>query len=394
LTLWACLSVVLAHVLVVGGYKADDGLLALVADINTDEHGLVRDLSAEVHSPEITSEFGVDLSHDVEIDAVIISVDGLGSDELRDNRVVGVNFILNGGVEGLLSHAIWNDDQEELDLRSFLDSRGLFAIFSVDIVSEVGVNSLLEVFNLGLVVQRDDITVVDENVEAVLLRERVELVLKVLAILDIFLETEDGPLGEVDGLGNNLAQNVGIFKIGCTSSSGRQNGRSLEHFSLDLIRLKVDREIPLLDLLRVGDHFVDLGNALYTVVGLLEETLTDVSHDLLVLANLGRNADKDTELRWQIDTLSLLLDLEQRLVGICDLLLVVLLEVVEHLNSSLSTALLSLLEEVGARRHVPTDSVDLVGSLEAIVGHDYSAVEIAIYVGLIIKTFKPVVNNC
>ena len=40
LPLRAGLGVVLAHVLVVGGAEADDGLLTFVADINTHEHGL------------------------------------------------------------------------------------------------------------------------------------------------------------------------------------------------------------------------------------------------------------------------------------------------------------------------------------------------------------------
>ena len=76
------MSVVLAHVLVIGGNKANDTLLALVANIDTHKHGLVGNFLAEVHSPEITTEFGVDLSHDVEIDTIVVTVDGLRCDEL------------------------------------------------------------------------------------------------------------------------------------------------------------------------------------------------------------------------------------------------------------------------------------------------------------------------
>ena len=40
LALRTCLGVVLAHVLIVGGAEANDTLLALVANVDTDQHGL------------------------------------------------------------------------------------------------------------------------------------------------------------------------------------------------------------------------------------------------------------------------------------------------------------------------------------------------------------------
>ena len=147
------LSIVLAHVRVVGGDEANDALLALVAHVDTDQHGLVGDLLAEVHAPEITSEFGVDLPDNIEIDTVIISVDGLAGNELRDNGVVRVNFIFNGGVESLLSQGVRDDDKEELNdwlLRLLL--RRDWALLSasgldLDVIPEVGVNSVLEVLD-------------------------------------------------------------------------------------------------------------------------------------------------------------------------------------------------------------------------------------------------------
>ena len=60
--------------------------------------------------------------------------------------------------------------------------------------------------------KRHNITIIDKNIEAILLRERVELVLEVFTILNILLKTEDGPLLEVDGLADDLAQNVGVIK--------------------------------------------------------------------------------------------------------------------------------------------------------------------------------------
>ena len=60
--------------------------------------------------------------------------------------------------------------------------------------------------------KRHNITIIDKNIETILLRERVELVLEVFTILNILLKTEDGPLLEVDGLADDLAQNVGVIK--------------------------------------------------------------------------------------------------------------------------------------------------------------------------------------
>ena len=46
---------------------------------------------------------------------------------------------------------------------------------------------------------------------------------------------------------------------------------------------------------------------------LLEQTLSDVGHYLLVLSDLCWDAYESTELGWEIDVLSLLADLEERL---------------------------------------------------------------------------------
>ena len=55
-------------------------------------------------------------------------------------------------------------------------------------------------------------------------------------------------------------------------------------------------------------------DTLDAIVWLLEQALSDVGHDTLVLSDLGRDSNQDTELRWQKDALLLLFDLEKRLV--------------------------------------------------------------------------------
>jgi len=56
---------VLTHLLVDGGTESDNGVLTLMADIDTNEHSVGRDLVGEVEVVEVTSKLGVDLSEDV-----------------------------------------------------------------------------------------------------------------------------------------------------------------------------------------------------------------------------------------------------------------------------------------------------------------------------------------
>jgi len=110
LSLWTCLSVVFTHVRIIGSNKTNDRLFTFVANIDTNKHGLVGNFLTKVHSPEITSKLSIDLSDNVEVDAVIISHDSFACDKLRDDRVIRVNFIFNGRVESLLSQTVRNND--------------------------------------------------------------------------------------------------------------------------------------------------------------------------------------------------------------------------------------------------------------------------------------------
>ncbi len=73
-----------------------------------------------------------------------------------------------------MSLVVWDDDQEELNRG--LSSRQLLlglAAFStsvgINVLSEVRVDGVLEVFNGRLVVEGDDVSVVDEDLKPVLL---------------------------------------------------------------------------------------------------------------------------------------------------------------------------------------------------------------------------------
>lgn len=119
LLLGACLGIVLAHVLVVGSNEPNDTLTALVAHIDTNQHGRFRDFLRELHSPEISSKFGVDLSEEVHVDSEVVLVDGSVLNKLRNHRAIAVDLVLQSSVEVLLLITIRNDDQEEVE---FVDS--------------------------------------------------------------------------------------------------------------------------------------------------------------------------------------------------------------------------------------------------------------------------------
>ena len=108
----ACLCVVFAQVGVIGSTKADGTLLAFMAHIDSYQHGLVRDFLAKRHSPKISTEFSIHLSDDIQEDTVIVLLDGSVGDELRDDRTVTVDLVLQEGVEVLVVGVVWHDNEE------------------------------------------------------------------------------------------------------------------------------------------------------------------------------------------------------------------------------------------------------------------------------------------
>lgn len=201
--------------------------------------------------------------------------------------------------------------------------------------------------------------------------------MKVTRVFDIFLETENGPLLEINWLMDNGAENVGVVKyLSAGTLLPKTDRGSLQDLGFYLIRLELNVEVPLLDLLRLSNHLVDLLNALDTVKWLLEETLPDLGHDALVFSNFGWNADQDAKFRRQVNVLTLLFDFEKWLLYLGDFTLVCLQEVRQHGDLFV---IVSLIKKVAFWRHVPLDGVDFVSSLLAVVGHDYSAFEFASY---------------
>lgn len=150
---------------------------------------------------------------------------------------------------------------------------------------------------------------------------------------------------------------------------------SFEDSSFDSVWLEVDIEVPLLDFLGVRYHLVQLLDASDSLVRLLEQALPDVSHDTLVLSDLGWNTHKGTELRWQVNVLSLLSNLKQRLTNRVYFDTVSSQEVVDHVGPGF---LIAVIKDVVSWVHVPLDLVDLVGSVRSVLGHHNGSFEFSI----------------
>jgi hypothetical protein len=90
-----------------------------------------------------------------------------------------------------------------------------------------------------------------------------------------------------------------------------ENRGSFKDSGFNSVWLKVDVEIPFLDLFGFSDHPVQLFDASNSLWGFLEETLSNISHDALVFSDLGWNSDKCAKLWWQVDILTFLTNFKQ-----------------------------------------------------------------------------------
>jgi len=116
------LGIVLTKVAVIGSTETDRTLSAFVTNINTNKHGLGRDLLAEVHAPKVTSDLSVHLTNDVEEDAIVVLDDGTVGNKLRDDGAVTVDLVLDYPVEFLVIALIrHNNHENKLERNTALD---------------------------------------------------------------------------------------------------------------------------------------------------------------------------------------------------------------------------------------------------------------------------------
>lgn len=69
-----------------------------------------------------------------------------------------------------------------------------------------------------------------------------------------------------------------------------------------------------MDLFGVSNHSIELFNASNSLWRLLEEALSNICHNSLVLSDFGGDSDKGAELRRKVNILPLLTNFEERLV--------------------------------------------------------------------------------
>lgn len=94
-----------------------------------------------------------------------------------------------------------------------------------------------------------------------------------------------------------------------------ENLWAFQDVGLDRVWFEIDVQIPLLYFFGVRDHSVELLDAGDSLVRLLEQTLSDVSHDLLVLSYLGRDAHQGAQFRRQVNILAFLSNFEKWLIN-------------------------------------------------------------------------------
>ena len=114
LTLRASLCVIFTHMLIIGSTESNDTLLSFMTYVNTHKHSLPWNLRPKVEPPQITAKLGINLSQDIDIDPIIVFLNGFTRYELRDNWAVSVYFVFESSVKMLLFYRIRHDDEEEV----------------------------------------------------------------------------------------------------------------------------------------------------------------------------------------------------------------------------------------------------------------------------------------
>ena len=70
---------------------------------------------------------------------------------------------------------------------------------------------------------------------------------------------------------------------------------TVQDLGFDGIGGELDVKTPLFNLFRLSNHLVELANAVNTVIRLLKEALAHLSHGLLVLSDLLRDANEHAQ---------------------------------------------------------------------------------------------------
>jgi len=252
---------------------------------------------------------------------------------LRNDGRFTVDFILEERVEILMIGVVGHDDQED---EAGLGTRGDVWLHSRVIVELDTLGECLQKFVFvlsGPVLDKADVCVLNEDIKSLFDGHVVELLIDVARVLFISLQAEDGEVFKCLRLVHHGVEAVGVLEgsgghhiagvashasflllsgVGCLLLEIRrfEDHRSLENRRLDGIGGQIYLKTPLLDLLGVGNHGVEVADGLDAVVGLLEKTLAHGGHDLFVLSHALGDAHEGAKFWRQVDVLALLFNFE------------------------------------------------------------------------------------
>ena len=187
-----------------------------MADVDTNQHGLIRDLRAKLHAPKVTAKFGVHLTDDVKEDSVVVFSNCAVSDELTDNGRVAVYLVFQEGIEVLMVGVVRHDNQE--DKLSVLNCTSGSSHHGQNLLIVVVLDGLCkrlkeDFFVVGCLVRDGtDISKFDLDIQAFLSAQVVKLVVDVVGVADIALETEDSETFKHLGLVDHRVEVVAVVQ--------------------------------------------------------------------------------------------------------------------------------------------------------------------------------------
>jgi len=153
-----------------------------------------------------------------------------------------------------------------------------------------------------MITEFDNISILYINLKVLFIRQFIKPLLQKLSIVVVFVKAKYCPFLEVNWLVHNLVEHSRVVEsndISLTLDTRRKNDVwSGQNFCFNRIRFEINLKIPFFDFLRSSNHFIKPLNAADSLHWLLKEALSDLHHEHIVLSNLIRNSNQDTELRW------------------------------------------------------------------------------------------------
>ena len=163
----------------------------------------------------------------------------------------------------LLLDGVGHDDQEKVKIFCLFWFFHLLTVWvlATDVLQIVVINSFFKRFNARFVAQLYNVSIINIDFKSSFLRKLIKPIVKIFSMVNIFLETENGPLSEVDGLMDNSSKNLSIIKWSSRQSlswillietaAWLEYLWPLKYISSNSIRLKINIQIPFFNFLGI-----------------------------------------------------------------------------------------------------------------------------------------------